>query len=461
MKGVEHRFTGASDLDGLDFSGGISVAVEEGAVMGISSVTNGTVAKDGEGLLYVDFIDGASIDVREGELVVRSFANDESVVQPGQFIHLDATKTETMQFKSYTFRGETINNMVETWHDPATNIYAHTRRSDSRYRPGFLAYPEALGGKPVVDYGTFTNASSSTGLSDGLLHNFYAGSGASSDSIKSTTAIGSLFIMMGSRNGGGVPLGGFNLATWRTATDDPSVPFYSANAPANLRNAEGLLNGRGVSLTTTGLSGGYDTVAVRNLYGSGGGNLDSIMTAYGRSYTGGGEIGELLIYETPLSYVAHRRIDAWLGWKWLGRKTVGFSPLNAGSVAVADGATLSIDGDAPVTAMSVSGTGTVNGSLVCAEGCVVTAKVTGCGGLETLSVTGSLDVSRGGTVTVVGDVRQLGPGAHPLIAAGSLSGTLGEWTVTGAGDASSTPQVRLRDGAFCLVMPTGMKLIFR
>jgi hypothetical protein len=260
-------------------------------------------------------------------------------------------------------------------------------------------------------------------------------------------------MMIGSKNGGGVPLGNFNSQTWRIATADPTVPFYSASAPANLRNAEGLLNGKGVSLTSTGLSGGYDTVAVRNLYGSGGGNLDSIMTANSRNYTGGGEIGELLIYETPLSYVAHRRIDAWLGWKWLGRKTVGFSPLNAASVAVADGAMLSIDGDAPVTAMAVSGSGTVNGSLVCAEGCVVTAKVTGSGSVEMLSVTGSLDVSRGGTVAVAGDMRKIKPGVHALIAAGSVSGGLGEWSVADGGDVSSEPQICLHNGSLCLVMP--------
>ena len=463
MRGVERRFTGASALDGLDVSGGVSVSVDDGSIMGISSATNGMLGKEGEGVLCVDLIDGAGIDVREGELVVRSLANNESAVQPGQFIHLDATKTDTMEFKSYTFRGETIDTMVETWRDPTTNIYAHTRRSDSRYRPGYLTYPEALGGKPVVDYSTLTNHSSNAGtvISDGLLHNFYVGSGASGDSSKTTTAIGSLFVMIGSRNGGGVPLGSFNGQPLRDATADPSVPFYGANAPANLRNSEGLLNGRGVTLSSAGLSGGYDTVAVRNLYGSGGGNIDSIMTAYTRRYTGGGEIGELIIYETPLPYVAHRRLDAWLGWKWLGRKTVGFSPMNATSVAVADGATLSIDGDAPVTTMAVSGAGTVNGSLVCAEGCVVTAKVTGAGGVETLSVTGSLDVSRGGTVAVVGDVGQIGPGAHPLIAAGSVSGDLGEWTVTGVGDVSFAPQVRVRGGALCLVMPSGLMMIIK
>ena len=40
----------------------------------------------------------------------------------------------------------------------------------------------------------------------------------------------------------------------------------------------------------------------------------------------GGEVGELLIYEDPLDSVTHRKVDAWLGWKWLGRKTPGFSP---------------------------------------------------------------------------------------------------------------------------------------
>ena len=185
------------------------------------------------------------------------------------------------------------------------------------------------------------------------------------------------------------------------------------------------------------------------------------MTADTRKYTGGGEIGELLIYETPLSYESYRRIDAYLGWKWHGRKTPGFSPATATSVSVAEGATLSIDGGAPVTAMSVSGAGTVNGSLVCAEGCVVTAKVAEGGGLETLSVTGSLDVSRGGTIAIVGNARHIGAGAHPLIVAGSALGDLGEWTVTGAEGLPTEPKVRLRDGALCLVNPSGLTVIIR
>ena len=461
MRGPAQRFAGDASFDEVDMSGGISLELDSGAAMGISSATSGTVVKSGEGLLYVDFVDGASIDVRGGEIRVRSVANDESALPSGQFIHLDATKTETMEFKSYTFRGETIDNMVETWRDPATNIYAHTRRTDPRCRPGFLAYPDALGGKPVVDYSSLTNTTADALISDGCFHNFYVGNETSTDSVKATTAIGGFFALIGSRNGGGVPLGTFNANPWRAVSEDPSAPFYNSSAPAGLRLAEGRLNGESVSLTDTGLSGGYDVVSVRNLYGTGGGGINSIMTAATRKYTGGGEIGELLIYETPLSYETYRCIDAYLGWKWFGRKTPGFSPATATSISVAEGATLSIDGGAPVTAMSVSGAGTVNGSLVCAEGCVVTAKVAEGGGLETLSVTGSLDVSRGGTVAVVGNVRRIGPGAHAIIAAESLSGSLGEWTVTGVEGVPYMPKVSLRSGSLCLYMPSGLTIIVK
>ena len=52
-------------------------------------------------------------------------------------------------------------------------------------------------------------------------------------------------------------------------------------------------------------------------------------------------------------------------------------------------------------------------------------------------------------------------GGTILIAAGSASGDLGEWTVTGAGDLSSAPQVRLRNDALCLVMPSGLAIIVK
>ena len=347
LRGVDLRFTGTSSLDGVATDGGVAVQVEDGQVMGLTAITNGTLVKDGAGVLYADFIDGAGIDVRQGELQVRSYVNDESAVQPGQFIHLDASKTNTMEFKSYTFRGQTVSKMVEKWSDPSGTIYAHRRRTDGRYRPGYLASPEALGGKPVVDFSTLTNiiagsATESTDYSAGCFYDFYVGEG--NRDYQKLSSIGSLFVMLGSRNGGGVLLGDYDLATWRSATADPSKPFFNSNAPAGLRNGEGLLNGKNVSFTSTGLSGGYDTVAVRNLSGTGGNGVQSVMMAYQRRYVGGGEIGELLIYETPLPYFEHRRIDAWLGWKWLGRKTPGFSPSRAASVSVTDGATLSSNG---------------------------------------------------------------------------------------------------------------------
>jgi len=463
VPGVDNRFSGNANLDGFDAGGGMSVEVEDGALMGVTSMTNGTLVKTGEGTLYADLVDGASLDVREGELRIRSCANVESVIPPGQFIHLDASKTNTMVFKSYAFRGQTVAKMVETWRDPTTNVYANTRRTDGRYRPGFLAYPEALGGKPVVDYSTLTNiiagTATSNELSAGCFHDFYIGSGTRE--FKKTERIGSLFMMIGSRNGGGLPLGDYDMTNWRSTTTNPAVAFLNSNAPEGLRYGEGLLNGKSVSFTSTGLSGGYDTVAVRNITGTGGDGVQNIMMGHGRRYVGGGEVGELLIYEDPLDSVTHRKVDAWLGWKWLGRKTPGFSPASAAAVSVAEGASLAVDGDAPLMAEAVSGGGVIAGSLSCATGCVVTAKVAEGGGMETLSVTGSLDASAGGTLVVEGDARLLRAGSYPVISA--TSAVLGgDWVVQCDCKASFKPVVRIRDGALCLdLLSKGMRISIR
>jgi hypothetical protein len=452
VPGVDNRFSGNANLDGFDAGGGLSVEVEDGALMGVTSMTNGTLVKTGEGTLYADLVDGASLDVREGELRIRSCANVESVIPPGQFIHLDASKTNTMEFKSYAFRGQTVAKMVETWRDPTTNVYANTRRTDGRYRPGFLAYPEALGGKPVVDYSTLTNIIAGTGtaneLSAGCFHDFYIGSGTRD--FQKTERIGSLFMMIGSRNGGGLPLGDYDMTNWRSTTTNPAVAFFNSNVPEGLRYGEGLLNGKSVSFTSTGLSGGYDTVAVRNITGTGGGGVQNIMMGHGRRYVGGGEVGELLIYEDPLDSVTHRKVDAWLGWKWLGRKTPGFSPSSAAAVSVAEGASVAVDGDAPLMAAAVSGAGTIVGDLSCATGCVVEAYVEE-GAIAALTVTGALDVSAGGTIRVLGDVRTLRAGTYPLIVAASATGG-GAWTVEYSGKPSLKPRVRLHGGALCLDM---------
>ena len=475
---AEPRFEGAAALEpAADADEGVEVAA--GQLFGVSSLTNGHVlVKTGAGRMYVDYVGGGSgLDVREGALVVQSRELTAADVPAGAFVHLDATATNRMLLTARGPDGASpypdgvARTEVTVWRDRsgASPVAAQRRTTDGRYKGPSLAYPAALGGRPVVDYGVFTNTAPATGLHYGwgLFHDFTfeetVTDGYAAMSYTNTATLGSVFMMIGSKNGGGVPLGGYDvLPRWRQAARDPGAPFFSSGAPAFLRQkggAEGWLNGRAADLSAVGLSGGYDVVSVRAAK-AGGAKVQSLMMADNREAVGGGELGEVILYERPLSAYWHGVVDAYLNWKWFARATPGFAPSRAASVRVAEGATLEVAGGAPLRVGDWSGSGAVEGGLALAPGAVLRVAVREDGTLASLAVTGALDCSAGGTVVVEGAARKLALGEHVVAqAAACVAGPLalvvddgGERTYSLHVDASG---VRLR------VLARGTFLLFR
>lgn len=460
----DSRFMGKSNLDTLDASHDVGVDVAAGAVMGFTTLTNNaTLLKTGAGTLYADLVDGASLDVREGEVIIRSLELTADVVPSGSFVHLDATATNRMTLTPKTYLDGVARTEVTHWRDVsgASPVSAQRRTSDSRYMAPYLFYPESLGGKPVVDYGALTNINTAgINLGWGLFHDLvWKETDSGSMNYTNLSKIGSAFLMIGSKNGGGVPLGGYATTQWRSATADPAVPFFNSSAPAGSRTGDNWLNGAKTIFTITGLSGGYDLVSFRDTAGTAC-NVQSLMMANSRIYTGGGELGEVLVYEEPLSYYTHQIVDAWLNWKWFARKTVGYAPSVASNVTVAAGATLTVEGGTPLTVTRLAGSGAIDGSVALASGAELGLVINDNGTITPLTVSGTADLSAGGTVTLTGDIAKLTPGSYLLVSC--TSGAAGLWNVAYTGTSTLQYFVRARpDGIYLDVLSPGTSIILK
>lgn len=463
---TESRFNGGASAE--SFAGRRAVVeVEAGKVLGVSGEATGTIGKSGAGTLYLDNVNGADLDVREGELVVRSTTLTEDVIQPGAFIHLDATATNTMTLtKNVTYPAEGVtHDEVTYWRDKSgeSSVVAQRRSTDGRYRGGYLAYPPALGGKPVVDYGIITNVyDTNLNYGAGPFHDFVWQTTTVGQAMKytNTTTIADVFMMIGSRNGGGVPLGHFDHSSWRAATADPSVAFFGPSAPGNLRTASAWFDGVKSDPTTTGLNGGYQVVSVRNVNGSEI-QFRTMMCSYSRRLAGGGELGEMLVYEKPLTLLQHQKIDAWLGMKWFDRRPPAFVPAIAGDVRVAAGATLTVEGSEPLTVSSISGEGTIDGTVKLTAGAELFAVINDDGTITPAAITGDVDLSAGGTVHLVGDTAKLAKGDYTLL---TVAGDVvrGEWTCDAMFAKACKTVVRFEGHALKLgLLDSATVLIFR
>ena len=112
----------------------------------------------------------------------------------------------------------------------------------------------------------------------------------------------------------------------------------------------------------------------------------------------------------------------------------------------------------------MSGGGTVSGPLALAADAVIEVPIAANDTVQTVVVDGSVDLSHGGTVRLVGDACRL-KGDYALVLCPSLTAaSAGNWTIEfdGVRRMSYSYNVVVVDGAFILrVVPTGTTVIFR
>ena len=327
----------AGDLDvpalqNLALGGGSVVDVSEGATLTVGSLaTDGPAVKTGAGTLAI--VSGADLagglEVRGGRLATVSGPDVASAceVASNPSLRLDASDESSMLFVVTSESGAT--NFIWNWADTSHRIAAlqSNEQGSLAKKPYLNAESDALcNGLPTIDFGvqhdgwdngTGTTEARSLGLS------------------RTLTNIRSVYMVYGSQAGGGQPLGcvsranihanieGLQFASFwskdflRAALSlTQEVPLFSASSP-NVKNGELWINGERQERVDQWIpSGGYDLV---ELHTAGGCMANALGHGFGDYVQGGFRLGEIIVFERPLSEREKTATRNYLLKKWFGK----------------------------------------------------------------------------------------------------------------------------------------------
>lgn len=422
------------------------VEVDAGCTATLPSVSSGaSLEKTGSGTLYVsDAGDAGALRVQAGTLVVRSPDITDAQIPSDAAVRFDASDLTSLTYSWDPSRGL---NTVTRWKDLVSGMTATLKQGSHTNLPFVLE--NALNGRPVVDFGP-------------ALANIGYSQTDPNPCLVFTPQynLKTVFSVIGSERGGCTLLGGSSgrqdgysvrqsnkstLGIWRNVQGHPgdlTLPIVetdgsSINAEFTYLNVLHVRqNGVLVDQTKSYFSGGYDLFTLN----ANTTNLESsVLGAIHYSNSGGGmQLAETILYKRNLDPKEIEDVEAYLDEKWFDRRKAGYRLASAASVEIAAGATLRVAGGAPLTVKSLAGAGTVEGSVRVAADSVLTVTANGSGEVEPIVVSGSVDLSAGGTIVLVGATERLGTGTYEILRAGSPL-VLGAWTV----DASAVPGQRV------------------
>lgn len=419
-----------SDISEYASAETLGVAVSAGRTAAAKPVASGSVVKSGDGTLYMEGLDDASLDVRQGGVVLQA-TRLRRYVPNDTWIHVDADSAESVVTDSSGF--------LTQWNDIGT--------SGASYRncltPSARVVQNAIGGRTAIDLGPCNSDDESAGL---LLYNADGEPSLNYNAHPNTMdapSIRTFIAVYGSQSGGGALFGGAGNCypskglPHRHSNDDASPiidePKYVNNSshglPAlktALKNGTASFRRNGVAIDpfTEPFTKGDELVTFTYREG----RKTTHLGAYGQNADchGGLKYGEVILFERVLSASEIAATEAYLTKKWFGVDTPGYGSA-ADAVSVAAGTTLTILGtDFSVT--SLGGCGTVDGDVTIAANGGITAVVNTDGSVSGPTVTGDVTLN-GGTVTIAGDAESIVPGNHTILNAASISGSANRWTV--------------------------------
>lgn len=423
----------SSRFESLDLAEDVSVAVSDGTVAYDSVTGAGTFVKQGQGTVYFDSaaLPDGGVRVEGGTLVVRSTKIGADTLPSGAYLHLDAEAADTFTLSSET--------KVAAWRDVRGTGYPTTTaigtHDETRSERKAVA---TLSGRHVVDFGA-AHTYQDEGYADGYRPGLYF------DKLAKTRTVVMLY---GSAQGGGTFIGsrsgsyeeggivrsnpdwyGAQASTAFTGTGRQQTPKYVFTNPNVAGGTVVKMDGVRVNQTTTGFNGGYQVVSLTSPDFFATGAFSSMH--YGR-YFGGQEIGEALIYERALSSNDVAVIEAYLANKWFGTALpAGWTGSEIGTLSVAAGATVEIEGGSPLKVSTLSGAGTVQGAVDLSENASLVVPVAADGSTPTLTL-GSVDIGTGANLSFVGEVRKLTVGEHVLVRSSAIhAGDTVGWSVSG------------------------------
>jgi hypothetical protein len=327
----------------------------------------------------------------------------------------------------------------------------------------------------VVDYGVFHNDKDD----DWMVKDGSGWYGTAANSIfhcltqgataTNATGITSVFAVWGTAAGGSQLLGGYE-ASYGLQREYEASSDVAANVAkpimvgqATHRNTTqsdigyeslAFLNGGKVVPVDAAPSGEYDVVSILSPYAM---ECASLGCSRYRNKAGGLQMGELILYTKMLTADEAKRVDAYLNYKWFGRvPDATLLPAQVGVLDVAEGATVVVDGNAPIVCSSLSGAGTVAGAVELAADAVIEVPVNADGTVTaTLSVSGAVDMSKGGVVRLMRHSSPLADGEW-LIVSSSVVELGGTWTIEGYTGTKVIRLSRRADGLWLSVRGRGL-----
>lgn len=463
----------------------IDIAADEAARADSVKATAGGLTKTGDGTLYLEDVQTTSLTVEGGEVVLTSYdATDARNLPAGAVLHLDATDDDS-------FVGLTEEDGVEQvdkWYDtdsPETAPIHLYRHSAAQKKPTRIVESTAfVRPMKVVDYGPLKTsfddgakkAASGWWFSaeDCCAHAFTRDESAVAG-ISNVTAVAGIW---GSKYGGNQILGGWHqlgdglrrvMTNNVCLAENIAVPLigkcYTPNrwdvATDLAYDTFAMKNGEEVTAGEVGLSGTWDAVSFRVDYAAK--VIGSSLGGFGaRSQVGGLQVGELFVFTNDVTEAEIRRVDAYLNYKWFGREVPSrYSPAEAGTLTVAKGAKVTVQGGAPVKVSSISGGGTIEGSVAFADGTPVIDVVVDADGLFDGPTLVSTQTFTGGTIRLSGAVSRLQGGRVDVLRAPGIVQD-GDWTLEWpAGQLDSRVSLKVSEGHVCLSVAKGLMLIVR
>ncbi len=346
-----------------------TVNVAEGDVLEIGILSgNYTLSKTGAGTLLVHAVaepasGGTSISLEEGTLSF-TLADAPTAAMGSAFLHLDASKTNTM-----TLVSENGTNFVTRWNDASGGArYASHDSStslawrDASHKPFLRTCFQ--NGLPVVDLGSYAHSRIVDGNKKGLGWGGALAWSARSDEIREVflvvsdvddlAAIKTTYPAPSDDPYNGPFLvgatGGYHFHRDRLPNDGHAALFNGYHASACIRNGTNYLDGAKVAYGAT-LPAGFHVVNTLTT------NVVSGST-FGRDRNlafGGLRYAEALVFNSLLDEDDRLSIQAYLSTKW--------RPVPLKSLKISNGTTLNVGGGASLKpkSLEVDGTATFTG----------------------------------------------------------------------------------------------------
>ncbi len=317
--GYERRTRSRPDMQNLDVTGNGSLTVNSAPVRMGSVSGNGTLLKKGDGDLEFHNLTQFTgyITLQGGNLktTLPTVTTNAPAEEPA--FHLDATRTDTLEMTT-----QNGTNFISQWTDVSgwRNAARRWDTSASRPLPWFRTDVDLANGHPVVDFGP--RASCRVLVFEKAVRNIRAA-----------------YLVIGTQDGcGNFLLGSYGeqLYNFHRGGDDtldlPSRPILSAHPPTQpLRDGDIFIDGVRTNYTA-GLSGGYQIIELHPTTGvsasglacdrySGTTDVGNLDNENARR-TGGQRLGEVLLYDRPLSERERVATRNHLMKKWLNRDPI-------------------------------------------------------------------------------------------------------------------------------------------